>query len=138
MATHSLPANSVALSLADVARATGGELRGSADLALRGVSTDSRADLRGKLFGGLTQEGVGGVLQRDQFGRILRARRQAKRLPRVQDQFGPPLFQRFAGFGLSLSHECRGQLREDRRWTRFFEAGLATFDKRLRIQRQRR
>src|SRR5260221_8993409 len=44
-----LPINHLMLSLSDVARATGGELRGD-DLTLRGVSTDSRADLRGALF----------------------------------------------------------------------------------------
>jgi UDP-N-acetylmuramoyl-tripeptide--D-alanyl-D-alanine ligase len=56
MAAATLPPNDVALSLADVARATGGELRGAADLVIRGVSTDSRADLQGKLFVALTGE----------------------------------------------------------------------------------
>lgn len=56
MAAASLPPNDVALSLADVARATGGELRGAADLVIRGVSTDSRADLQGKLFVALSGE----------------------------------------------------------------------------------
>jgi len=50
-----LPRNQVELSLSDVARATGGELRG-ADTRIRGVSTDSRADLRGMLFLALVGE----------------------------------------------------------------------------------
>ena len=50
-----LPTNQVELSLSDVARATGGELRG-ADLRLCGVSTDSRADLSGRLFLALAGE----------------------------------------------------------------------------------
>ena len=50
-----LPTNRVELSLAAVARATGGELRG-ADTSLRGVSTDSRADLSGALFVALVGE----------------------------------------------------------------------------------
>jgi UDP-N-acetylmuramoyl-tripeptide--D-alanyl-D-alanine ligase len=51
-----LPTNRVELSLADVARATGGELRGAAATMIRGVSTDSRADLRGMLFLALVGE----------------------------------------------------------------------------------
>ena len=50
-----LPTNHVELSLGEVARATGGELRG-ADLKIRGVSTDSRADLGGALFLALVGE----------------------------------------------------------------------------------
>jgi UDP-N-acetylmuramoyl-tripeptide--D-alanyl-D-alanine ligase len=50
-----LPSNQVELSLADVARATGGELRGE-DLTIRGLSTDSRAELTGALFLALTGE----------------------------------------------------------------------------------
>jgi UDP-N-acetylmuramoyl-tripeptide--D-alanyl-D-alanine ligase len=50
-----LPSNRVELSLADVARATGGKLRGD-DVAIRGVSTDSRADLKGALFVALVGE----------------------------------------------------------------------------------
>jgi UDP-N-acetylmuramoyl-tripeptide--D-alanyl-D-alanine ligase len=50
-----LPTNRVELSLAEVARATGGELRG-ADLKICGVSTDSRADLSGALFLALVGE----------------------------------------------------------------------------------
>ncbi len=50
-----LPANHVEFSLVDVARATGGELRG-ADVKIRGVSTDSRADLTGMLFLALVGE----------------------------------------------------------------------------------
>jgi UDP-N-acetylmuramoyl-tripeptide--D-alanyl-D-alanine ligase len=51
-----LPSNSVELSLADVTRATGGVLVGDPALQLRGVSTDSRADLSGKLFVALVGE----------------------------------------------------------------------------------
>ncbi|HKY37798.1 MAG TPA: UDP-N-acetylmuramoyl-tripeptide--D-alanyl-D-alanine ligase [Polyangiaceae bacterium] len=50
-----LPSNRVELSLIDVARATGGELRGE-NLTIRGVSTDSRADLSGALFVALVGE----------------------------------------------------------------------------------
>jgi len=50
-----LPINRVELSLVDVARATGGELRG-ADTKIRGVSTDSRAALSGALFVALVGE----------------------------------------------------------------------------------
>jgi UDP-N-acetylmuramoyl-tripeptide--D-alanyl-D-alanine ligase len=53
--SHPLPENSVELSLATVAAATGGELRG-ADLMVRGVATDSRADLNGALFVALVGE----------------------------------------------------------------------------------
>lgn len=56
MSGASLPSNGVVLNLADVARATGGELRGAAELVIRGVVTDSRADLRGKLFVALSGE----------------------------------------------------------------------------------
>lgn len=55
MAGATLPTNDVTLSLAEVARVTGGELRG-ADATVRGVSTDSRADLKGKLFLALVGE----------------------------------------------------------------------------------
>jgi UDP-N-acetylmuramoyl-tripeptide--D-alanyl-D-alanine ligase len=51
-----LPSNSLVLNLADVARATAGELRGAADLVIHGISTDSRADLKGKLFVALSGE----------------------------------------------------------------------------------
>jgi len=50
-----LPINHVELSLGEVARATGGELRG-ADLKICGVSTDSRAELSGALFLALVGE----------------------------------------------------------------------------------
>lgn len=50
-----LPTNRVQLTLSEVARATGGELRG-ADVTIRGVSTDSRGDLRGALFLALSGE----------------------------------------------------------------------------------
>ena len=55
MAAATLPTNEVVLSLAEVARVTGGELLGT-DLTVRGVSTDSRADLTGKLFVALLGE----------------------------------------------------------------------------------
>lgn len=51
-----LPTNDVALSLGDVMRATGGVLVGDPNLQIRGVSTDSRADLSGKLFVALVGE----------------------------------------------------------------------------------
>ncbi len=51
----SLPHGTFAISLADVARVTGGTLHG-ADLLARGVSTDSRADLHGALFVALVGE----------------------------------------------------------------------------------
>jgi UDP-N-acetylmuramoyl-tripeptide--D-alanyl-D-alanine ligase len=51
-----LPTNHVELSLGDVARATGGVLRGDDSLRIRGISTDSRADLTGKLFLALVGE----------------------------------------------------------------------------------
>lgn len=50
-----LPVNRVELSLADVARATGGELCGG-DAKIRGISTDSRSDLSGALFVALVGE----------------------------------------------------------------------------------
>ncbi len=50
-----LPTNRVELSLADVARATSGELRGT-DLKICGISTDSRVDLSGMLFLALVGE----------------------------------------------------------------------------------
>lgn len=50
-----LPTNEVQLSLAEVASVTGGELRG-VDATVRGVSTDSRGDLHGKLFLALVGE----------------------------------------------------------------------------------
>jgi UDP-N-acetylmuramoyl-tripeptide--D-alanyl-D-alanine ligase len=56
MTAAPLPSNSLVLNLADVARATTGELLGAADLAIRGVSTDSRGDLQGKLFVALSGE----------------------------------------------------------------------------------
>jgi len=51
-----LPTNSVELSLGEVMRATGGVLVGDPTLQVRGVSTDSRADLSGKLFVALVGE----------------------------------------------------------------------------------
>jgi UDP-N-acetylmuramoyl-tripeptide--D-alanyl-D-alanine ligase len=51
-----LPVNEVTLSLAEVARITRGELTGDASAQLRGVATDSRADLAGKLFVALAGE----------------------------------------------------------------------------------
>jgi UDP-N-acetylmuramoyl-tripeptide--D-alanyl-D-alanine ligase len=50
-----LPSNRVQLSLSDIARITGGTLRGK-NLTIRGVSTDSRADLNGTLFVALKGE----------------------------------------------------------------------------------
>lgn len=51
-----LPTNSVDLSLGEVVRATGGVLVGDPAVHIRGVSTDSRADLTGKLFVALVGE----------------------------------------------------------------------------------
>jgi UDP-N-acetylmuramoyl-tripeptide--D-alanyl-D-alanine ligase len=56
MAGASLPVNGFALSLAEVAQATGGALTGDPALRVRGVSTDSRADLKGALFVALSGE----------------------------------------------------------------------------------
>jgi UDP-N-acetylmuramoyl-tripeptide--D-alanyl-D-alanine ligase len=50
-----LPSNRVELSLSEVVRATGGELCGG-EAKIRGVSTDSRADLSGALFVALVGE----------------------------------------------------------------------------------
>jgi UDP-N-acetylmuramoyl-tripeptide--D-alanyl-D-alanine ligase len=50
-----LPTNLVQLSLTDVARITGGTLRGK-NLTVRGVSTDSRRDLNGAMFVALVGE----------------------------------------------------------------------------------
>lgn len=50
-----LPTNRLELTLSEVARATGGELRG-ADATIRGVATDSRGGLRGALFLALAGE----------------------------------------------------------------------------------
>ncbi|HVY27923.1 MAG TPA: UDP-N-acetylmuramoyl-tripeptide--D-alanyl-D-alanine ligase [Polyangiaceae bacterium] len=55
MAGAALPTNDVAMTLTEVAQVSGGELRGG-DLTVRGVATDSRADLRGKLFLALVGE----------------------------------------------------------------------------------
>lgn len=55
MSASSLPQNSLGLSLADVARITGGRLSGDA-AEIVGVTTDSRDDLRGKLFVALVGE----------------------------------------------------------------------------------
>jgi len=51
-----LPTNRVELCLGDVARVTGGLLVGDSSLEIRGVSTDSRADLTGALFLALVGE----------------------------------------------------------------------------------
>ena len=51
-----LPTNDVVLSLGEVMRATGGVLLGDPNQQIRGVSTDSRADLTGKLFVALVGE----------------------------------------------------------------------------------
>ncbi|MES1185699.1 MAG: UDP-N-acetylmuramoyl-tripeptide--D-alanyl-D-alanine ligase [Myxococcales bacterium] len=56
MAGASLPSNAVELSLGDVARVTGGALVGAASAQIRGISSDSRADLSGKLFVALVGE----------------------------------------------------------------------------------
>ncbi|MDF3065089.1 MAG: UDP-N-acetylmuramoylalanyl-D-glutamyl-2,6-diaminopimelate--D-alanyl-D-alanine ligase [Polyangiaceae bacterium] len=56
MAGAALPTNQVELSLGDVMRATGGVLVGDPSLQVRGVCTDSRADLRGALFVALVGE----------------------------------------------------------------------------------
>ena len=50
-----LPSNQLQLSLGEVARVTGGTLRGR-DLEIRGVSSDSRGELRGALFVALAGE----------------------------------------------------------------------------------
>lgn len=56
-----IPDNRVELSLADVLGATGGELAtGSADGEVRGVTTDSRVDVAGKLFVALSGESFDG------------------------------------------------------------------------------
>jgi UDP-N-acetylmuramoyl-tripeptide--D-alanyl-D-alanine ligase len=82
-----LPINRVEMSLADVARATGGELRG-ADVAIRGVLTDSRADLSGALFVALRGERFDGHefadKAREQGARALLVERDvASSLPQV-------------------------------------------------------
>jgi UDP-N-acetylmuramoyl-tripeptide--D-alanyl-D-alanine ligase len=51
-----LPTNAFELSLDDVARATGGVLSGAAEQRVRGISTDSRAELSGALFVALSGE----------------------------------------------------------------------------------
>ena len=51
-----LPTNQVELSLGDVARATGGVLTGDPTRLIRGISTDSRANLSGMLFLALVGE----------------------------------------------------------------------------------
>ena len=56
MAGAALPGNQLELSLGDVMRATGGVLLGDPELRIRGVSTDSRAELSGALFVALSGE----------------------------------------------------------------------------------
>ncbi|RYZ09444.1 MAG: UDP-N-acetylmuramoyl-tripeptide--D-alanyl-D-alanine ligase [Myxococcales bacterium] len=56
MADSSLPTNQVQLTLGEVMRATGGVLLGDPNASVRGVSTDSRADLSGALFVALVGE----------------------------------------------------------------------------------
>jgi len=51
-----LPQNEVALSLGEVASATGGVLAGSPSIKVRGVATDSRKSMPGALFVALTGE----------------------------------------------------------------------------------
>jgi UDP-N-acetylmuramoyl-tripeptide--D-alanyl-D-alanine ligase len=51
-----LPTNNVELSLGDVERVTDGLLAGDASLQIRGISTDSRAELSGALFVALVGE----------------------------------------------------------------------------------
>jgi UDP-N-acetylmuramoyl-tripeptide--D-alanyl-D-alanine ligase len=45
-----IPSNRASFTLQEVALATGGTLQGAPELQVRGVSTDSRADLQGQLF----------------------------------------------------------------------------------------
>lgn len=51
-----IPENSAAFSLGEIARLTGGTLSGAPSTGVRGVATDSRVDLRGKLFVALVGE----------------------------------------------------------------------------------
>jgi len=83
-----LPQSQFELSLADVARVTAGELSGD-DRVVRGVSTDSRGDLRGALFVALPGERFDGhdfveqARERGALG-LLVERDVASSLPRVR------------------------------------------------------
>jgi len=55
-----IPENRVAFSLAEIAEATGGEVRAGHAQAVRGVTTDSRGDVVGKLFVALQGESFDG------------------------------------------------------------------------------
>jgi UDP-N-acetylmuramoyl-tripeptide--D-alanyl-D-alanine ligase len=55
-----IPENRVELTLAEIARATGGEVRAGRETIVRGVTTDSRGDVRGKLFVALEGENFDG------------------------------------------------------------------------------
>jgi UDP-N-acetylmuramoyl-tripeptide--D-alanyl-D-alanine ligase len=84
-----LPQNHIRLSLAEIARITGGRLEGSADASIAGVSTDSRSDLRGALFLALSGERFDGhdfVEQARAQGAaaVLVEREVSTSLPRVQ------------------------------------------------------
>jgi UDP-N-acetylmuramoyl-tripeptide--D-alanyl-D-alanine ligase len=50
MTATPIPTNSAVFSLGDLARATGASVQGDAGCVVRGVTTDSRADVAGKLF----------------------------------------------------------------------------------------
>jgi len=55
-----IPENRVELSLGEIGRATGGELRAGNAQSIRGVTTDSRRDVSGKLFVALEGESFDG------------------------------------------------------------------------------
>lgn len=55
-----IPENRAALSLAEIAGATGGEVRAGSAESVRGVTTDSRGDVAGKLFVALEGENFDG------------------------------------------------------------------------------
>lgn len=56
MATAALPGNYASFALDQIARVTGGSVSGGGDGRVRGVTTDSRGDVRGKLFVALRGE----------------------------------------------------------------------------------
>jgi len=56
MAGATLPSNQLELSLAEIAQATGGEVVGDPETKVRGVRTDTRAELSGSLFVALVGE----------------------------------------------------------------------------------
>lgn len=55
-----IPSNSAPFSLTEIARTTGGETRSGTSVQVAGISTDSRADVRGKLFVALKGESFDG------------------------------------------------------------------------------